>query len=132
MGWCMGDCYACCTRGQVLDPDIRNIVTVASPIDLESGRRGRRRRGQYRQWLGATGEQLHQPAPAGAGPGPAGPAPWATTLVFKMTDPVGSVTTYWDLVTRMSDRESLKSYSTTADYLNNMLLYPGGCCRIWP
>ena len=52
--------------------------------------------------------------------------PWLTTLVFKMRDPVGSVTTYWDLVTGLSDREYVKSYSTTADYLNNMLLYPGG------
>jgi polyhydroxyalkanoate synthase len=55
--------------------------------------------------------------------------PWLTTLVFKMTDPVGSVTTYWDLVTRLSDREFLKSYSTTADYLNNMLMYPGGVLK---
>jgi polyhydroxyalkanoate synthase len=52
-----------------------------------------------------------------------------TTLVFKMTDPVGSVTTYWDLVTRLSDREFVKSHSTTSDYLNNMLMYPGGVLK---
>jgi len=52
-----------------------------------------------------------------------------TTLVFKLTDPVGSVTTYWDLVTGLADREFVESYSTTADYLNNMLMYPGGVLK---
>jgi len=32
-------------------------------------------------------------------------------------------------VTRLSDREFVKSHSTTADYLNHMLLYPGGVIR---
>jgi polyhydroxyalkanoate synthase len=54
---------------------------------------------------------------------------WATTIVFKLTDPVGSVTTYWDLVTRLWDREFVESHSTTSDYLNNMLRYPGGVVR---
>ena len=55
--------------------------------------------------------------------------PLMTTLVFKMTDPVASVTTYWDLVTRLSDREFVESHSTTSDYLNNMLMYPGGVVK---
>ncbi|MDH3991711.1 MAG: alpha/beta hydrolase, partial [Gammaproteobacteria bacterium] len=55
--------------------------------------------------------------------------PWMTTLVFKMTDPVSSVTTYWDLVTGLWDREFVESYSTTSDYLNNMLMYPGGVLK---
>lgn len=43
-----------------------------------------------------------------------------------MTAPVASVTTYWDLLTRLWDREFVESHSTTSDYLNNMLRYPGG------
>jgi polyhydroxyalkanoate synthase len=46
-----------------------------------------------------------------------------------MTDPVSSVTTYWDLITRLSDREFVESHSTTSDYLNNMLRYPGGILK---
>jgi polyhydroxyalkanoate synthase len=46
-----------------------------------------------------------------------------------MTDPVASVTTYWDLVTRLSDREFVESHSTTSDYLNHMLMYPGGIVK---
>ena len=55
--------------------------------------------------------------------------PWLTTLVFKLTDPLSSVTTYWDLMTRLYDREFVESHSTTSDYLNHMLLYPGGVVR---
>src|SRR5206468_915539 len=51
---------------------------------------------------------------------------WMTTILFKLTDPVGSFTTYWDLITRLWDREFVESHSTTSDYLNNMLIYPGG------
>ena len=35
----------------------------------------------------------------------------------------------WDLVTRLSDREFVESYYTTSDYLNNMLMYPGGVVK---
>jgi polyhydroxyalkanoate synthase len=126
MGWCMGGLLCLLHQGQVLDPGIRNIVTVASPIDLESGRGAvagvaNIANGSAQLVSNYTNLRLQALDPARLAL-----PPWATTLVFKMTDPVGSVTTYWDLVTRMSDRESLKSYSTTADYLNNMLLYPGG------
>jgi polyhydroxyalkanoate synthase len=43
-----------------------------------------------------------------------------------LTDPVGSVTTYWDLITNLWDREFVESHSTTSNYLNNMLSYPAG------
>ena len=67
------------------------------------------------------------PVRLGEGPGgrvllpPASPNPFrgATTLVFKMTDPVSSVTTYWDLLTRLWDREFVESHSTTSDYLKD-------------
>ena len=126
MGWCMGGLLCLLHQGQVLDPNIRNIVTVASPIDMESGRGAvagvaNIANGSAPLVSNYTNLRLQALDPARLAL-----PPWATTLVFKMTDPIGSVTTYWDLVTRMSDRESLKSYSTTADYLNNMLLYPGG------
>jgi polyhydroxyalkanoate synthase len=129
MGWCMGGLLCLLYQGLVKDTHVRNIVTVASPIDLETG-------------VGVIS------AVAGVAQAMDGPAqlvsnysnlrlntldparlslpPWMTTLVFKMTDPVGSVTTYLDLVTRLGDREFVESHSTTSDYLNNMLRYPGG------
>jgi polyhydroxyalkanoate synthase len=132
MGWCMGGLLCLLHQGQVQDKRIRNIVTVASPIDLESGS------GLVASLAGAA-QALNGPAQlvnkysnfrlntldAARLSWPS----WMTTLVFKMTDPVGSVTTYWDLVTRLSDREFVESHSTTANYLNNMLMYPGGVLK---
>ena len=129
MGWCMGGLLCLLYQGQVLDRHIRNIITVASPIDLEGGS------GVVSQVAGMA-QALNGPAELVSNytnfrlntldPNRLALPPWLTTLVFKMTDPVGSVTTYWDLMTRLSDREFVVSHTTTSDYLNNMLRYPGG------
>lgn len=132
MGWCMGGLICLMHQGLTKDEHVRNIVTVASPIDVASGK-------------GAIGEL------AGVAKALDGPAKlvssytnlrlntldparfsmpdWTTTLAFKMTDPLSSVTTYWDLVTRLWDREFVVTHSTTSDYLNNMLRYPGGVLK---
>lgn len=131
MGWCLGGLFCLLYQGQALDKHIRNIITVASPIDLESGN------GVIAGVAGAA-QMLNGPAQLVANssnlfslldPARMSMPPWMTTLVFKLTDPVGSVTTYWDLMTRLSDRDFVKSYSTTSDYLNNMLMYPGGIVK---
>ena len=132
MGWCMGGLLCLLHQGQVQDKRIRNIVTVASPIDLESGS------GLVAGLAGAA-QALNGPAQLvskysnlrlnALDPARLSLPSWVTTLVFKMTDPVGSVTSYWDLVTRLADREFVESHSTTADYLNNMLMYPGGVLK---
>lgn len=125
MGWCMGGLLILMHAGIANDPKIRNIVTVASPIDLRGGGVVARsamvlntpakliRKYSNFKLHGLKPDWLHAPG-------------WMTTLSFKMTDPVGSVTTYWDLLTRLWDREFVESHTTTSDYLNNMLLYPGG------
>src|SRR5690606_5890259 len=44
---------------------------------------------------------------------------------FKLTNPVGSITTYWDLLLRLWDREYVESHTTTSRFLDDMLAYPG-------
>jgi polyhydroxyalkanoate synthase len=132
MGWCLGGLLCLLYQGLELDPRIRNIVTVASPIDLEAG-------SGVIGAVSGVAQALDGPAQLVSNytnlrlntldPARLSMPDWATTLVFKMTDPVGSVTTYWDLVTRLWDREFVESHSTTSDYLNNMLRYPGGVVR---
>lgn len=125
MGWCMGGLLCLLHQGLNQDPAIRNIVTVASPIDMRGGgivagaAQALNGPAQLVRKYTSFRMQMLDPSYLHA-PG------WATTLAFKMTDPVGSVTTYWDLLTRMWDREFVESHSTTSNYLNNMLLYPGG------
>ncbi len=132
MGWCMGGLLCLLHQGQVQDKRIRNIITVASPIDLESG-------SGLVAGLAGVAQKLNGPAQlvsnysnlrlSALDPARMSLPPWMTTLAFKLTDPVGSVTTYWDLVTRLADREFVESHSTTGDYLNNMLMYPGGVLK---
>lgn len=128
MGWCMGGLLSLVHQGLYQDPKIRNIVTIASPINLRGG-----------GIVAGAAQALNAPAQLirnysdfrleKLNPNLLHAPGWATTLIFKMTDPVGSVTTYWDLITRSWDREFVVAHSTTANYLNNMLAYPGGMLR---
>jgi poly[(R)-3-hydroxyalkanoate] polymerase subunit PhaC len=132
MGWCMGGLLILLHQGIRKDRHLRNIVTVASPIDTESGK------GVVAQVAGVA-QALDGPARMVSNysnfrlntmdPARFSLPEWATTLAFKMTDPLSSVTTYWDLVTRLWDREFVESHSTTSSYLNNMLRYPGGVLK---
>ncbi|HSW12823.1 MAG TPA: alpha/beta fold hydrolase [Solimonas sp.] len=125
MGWCMGGLLSLLYQGLNHDPHVRNIVTVASPIDMRGG-----------GIVAGAAQALNGPAQLirrysnlrmdMLDPLKMQMPAWFTTLAFKLTDPVGSVTTYWDLVAGMSDRAFVESHSTTADYLNHMLMYPAG------
>ncbi len=123
-GWCLGGLFSLMYAGISADPQLRNIVTVASPIDTRKGSI----MGQLTTALMRPAElvrkftsfRLHDVAPEKMSiPG------WANSLAFKLTNPVGSVTTYWDLVLRLWDREFVESHTTTSTFLNNMLAYPG-------
>ncbi|HEX4880560.1 MAG TPA: alpha/beta fold hydrolase [Limnobacter sp.] len=128
-GWCMGGLLCLLYAGYGEDKHIRNLVTVASPIDLRNGKnimavasttlnvtaRFIRKYSEFR--LDRINPLLFTP------PG------WMVSLGFKLTAPVASITTYWDLLTRLHDREFVEQHTTTADYLNNMMLYPGGVVR---
>jgi polyhydroxyalkanoate synthase len=128
-GWCMGGLLCLLYAGFGHDKHIRNLVTVASPIDLRDGKnimafasntlnvtaRFIRKYSEFR--LDRINPTLFSP------PG------WMVSLGFKLTAPVASITTYWDLLTRLNDRHFVEQHTTTADYLNNMMLYPGGVVR---
>jgi polyhydroxyalkanoate synthase subunit PhaC len=126
MGWCMGGLLSLMQAGlRESDPRIAHIVTVASPIDARGGGA-----------VGGVGKALNTPAKLigkftafrvhQISPELMHMPGWVTTLAFKLTDPVGSVTTYWDLLMGLWDRQFVETHTTTADYLNNMLVYPAG------
>ncbi len=125
MGYCMGGLLCLLHQGLEQDPGVRNIVTVASPIDMRGAGIvagiGGVLNTPMKMLRQVTKWRLHQVDPAKISS-----SPRLTTFIFKMTNPVGSVTTYWDLVTHLWDREFVESHSTTSKYLNNMLRYPGG------
>lgn len=128
MGWCMGGMLSLMHQGLQQDPRIRNLITVASPINLRGG-----------GIVAGAAQALNAPAQIvrrysdfrleNLDPNKIQLPAWATTVIFKLTDPVGSVTTYWDLLMRAWDREFVVAHSTTANYLNNMLMYPAGMLK---
>mgnify|MGYP001171458738 FL=1 len=125
MGWCMGGLLSLIHAGLPDTRGIRAMVTVASPIDMRGGgliAGVSRIINTPAKFIGRyTDFRLNRLNPqAFHAPG------WVTALAFKLTDPIGSVTTYWDLLVNLWDREFVESHSTTSDYLNNMLAYPVG------
>ncbi len=123
-GWCLGGLFCLMYAGLSHDTHLRNIITVASPIDMREGSI----MGQLTAALMKPAEivrkltsfRLHNLAPEKMSvPG------WMNSLAFKLTNPIGSITTYWDLVLRLWDREFVESHTTTSSFLNNMLAYPG-------
>ena len=128
MGWCMGGLLTLMNQGLQQDPRVRNLITVASPINLRGG-----------GIVAGAAQAINAPAQIvrrysdfrldKLDPSKIQAPAWMTTMLFKLTDPVGSVTTYWDLLMRSWDREFVVAHSTTANYLNNMLMYPTGMLR---
>lgn len=125
MGWCMGGLLCLLHAGLQPNPGIRNIITVASPIDMRGG-----------GLVAGVAQVVNAPAKLinkytsfrmqAIDPKSMYVPGWMTTILFKMTAPVSSLTTYWDLMTNLWDRDFVESHSTTSDYLNNMLSYPAG------
>lgn len=125
MGWCMGGLLALIHAGLPGTQDIRAIVTIASPIDMRGG-----------GLIAGVSRIINSPAKFIAhytdfklnrlNPESFHAPGWVTALAFKLTDPIGSVTTYWDLLLNLWDREFVESHTTTSDYLNHMLAYPMG------
>ena len=61
---------------------------------------------------------------------------WANTIGFKLTNPIGSVMGYWELLVRLGDREFVTNHATTSAFLDRMVAYPGGIIqdtvvRVW-
>lgn len=117
------------------DQHIRNAIVLGLPIDSHaSGAIG----WMYQRIADVaevvrkrTGFKLHDLKPHWFyTPG------WANTIGFKLTNPVGSVMGYWELLVRLGDREFVTNHATTSAFLDRMVAYPGGVIqdtvvRVW-
>lgn len=134
-GWSMGGIMTLCYGGLNRDENIRNQVVLAAPVNAHaSGQLGK-----VYQFISAraawvrehTGFRIHNINPRLLHtPG------WANTLGFKMTNPLGSIMGYWDLLKKLGDRDFVVEHATNAAFLDHMVAYPGGVVqdmmvRIW-
>lgn len=121
VGYCMGGLITLLHAGTRQDQAIRNIVTIASPIDFHANpgigkllhwtREGTRRLPVSRL-LELDPERFHIPGKL-------------LSMLFNLTNPLSGVFNYFDLVRHLSDRDYVKSHITLSQWFNNMADYPG-------
>ncbi|WP_297792668.1 alpha/beta fold hydrolase [uncultured Marinobacter sp.] len=134
-GWSMGGMFTLFYSALSKDQHIRNAVVLGLPIDSHaSGLMGLmyQRVADVADFVRKrTGFRIHNVKPHWFHtPG------WANTIGFKLTNPIGSVMGYWELIVRLGDREFVSNHATTSAFLDRMVAYPGGIIqdtvvRIW-
>lgn len=134
-GWSLGGMFTLFYAALSQDQHIRNAIVLGSPIDSHaSGLMGLMFQGFSQvaeQVRKHTGFRLHNLQPQWFHtPG------WLNTIGFKLTNPIGSIMGYWELVVRLGDREFVTSHATTSAFLDRMVAYPGGVIqdtmvRVW-
>lgn len=121
VGYCMGGLITLLHAGTHRDDQIRNIVTIASPIDFHASHGyGMLLRGLNRgiralpvpKWFEVDAERFHVPGDV-------------LSVLFKLTNPAAGVVSYFDLLRNLSDRDYVKAHLTTREWFNNMPDYPG-------
>ena len=125
VGYCMGGLFCLIYTGWSHDPHIRNIVTIASPIDSHqagiAGKLFEVMNKPVRLIRKLTPWRLNQVDPKKLNvPG------WVSSLAFKLTNPLGTVQSYIDLLMNLWDREYVTQYQTMSTWFNKMHTYPGG------
>ncbi len=122
--YCMGGLLTLMYAAATQDREIRNLVTVASPVDMhQSGVAGRVLSLVYRpankisrllnfSLLDMPARYLHIPG-------------WLNSLVFKLTNPMGSLISSLELLVNFWDREYVKNHTTVSQWFDVMVDYPG-------
>jgi len=127
-GWSLGGVISLCYAALTRDRHIKNMVILGAPVNTHaSGTLGK-----FYQAVkhGAekverhTGLRIHD-VPAGLLHTPG----WMNVVGFKMTNPVGSVMGYWELLRKLGDREFVTDHATQSAFLDNMVPYPGGVVK---
>lgn len=124
-GWSFGGLFSLCYAALDQDPDLANLVLVGSPADYhQNGALGAQyqRLSKRANWVRqTTGLKIHDvPARFLRSPG------WMNSLAFKLTNPIGSLKGYWNLVKNLHDREFVSAHATNGAFLDDMVAYPGG------
>jgi polyhydroxyalkanoate synthase len=120
VGYCMGGLLTLLYAGAHNTAGVRNIVTIASPIDFHASH-------TYGKILGwVKRRSKHIPIPQALADSQRFHVPGdILSVLFKLTNPLAGVVSYFDLVRNLSDRDYVKAHLTTREWFNNMPDYPG-------
>lgn len=122
-GWSFGGLFSACYTS-LGDPDIVNLALVGAPGDYHAnGELGKQYQSIAKKlsWLEKkAGWRVHNtPRRWWRSPG------WVNSLAFKLTNPIGSLQGYVDLLKNLHDEEYVISHATNGAFLDNMVAYPG-------
>lgn len=125
-GWSMGGGLCLAYTAYHDDRDIRNIITTGTAIDGHANGALGRQYQKISQWLHRLNLNARKiPAARAYTPG------WLNVIGFKLSDPVGSVRGYRDLLLNLHDREYVSQHATQGAFIDNLEAYPGGVIRDW-
>ncbi len=122
--YCMGGLLTLMYAAVGQEVPIRNIVTVASPVDMhQGGVAGRALSLIYRparivsrvlnlSLMDLPARYLHVPG-------------WLNSLVFKLTNPMGSLISSLELLVNLWDRDYVTTHTTMSQWFDDMVDYPG-------
>ena len=124
-GWSFGGLFSYCYTALKQDKDIENLVMIGAPCDYHAngdlGKQYQRLAKQLNRLDKRFGWKVHNTRRRywripGAG----------NAIGFKLTNPVGSVKGYVDLVKNLHDRDYVSNHATNAAFIDRMEAYPGG------
>jgi len=126
--YCMGGLLSLMYLATSGDPHVRNLITVASPVDMhQSGVAGKVLSAIYQPAQTISSilnfSLLDLPARYFHVPG------WTSSLMFKLTNPMGSVINTFEKFLNLWDREYLQESLTMSKWFDDMVDYPGETIR---
>lgn len=125
-GWSMGGGLALVYTALHGDPHIRNLITAGTAIDGHANGQMGRQYAAVNRLLRRAKLSLRQ-VPARWAFTPA----WANVIGFKLSDPVGSLRGYLDLLRHLDDRDYVAQHATQGAFIDRLEAYPGGIIRDW-
>ena len=126
--YCMGGLISLMYLATSDDKDVKNLITVASPVDMhQSGVAGKVLSAIYQPAQTISSllnfSLMDLPARYFHVPG------WTSSLVFKMTNPMGFVISSFEKFLNLWDRDYLEESLTMSQWFDDMVDYPGETIR---
>ena len=126
--YCMGGLLSLMYLATSDDKKVKNLITVASPVDMhQSGVAGKVLSAIYRPAQAISHilnfSLMDLPARYFHVPG------WTSSLVFKMTNPMGLVISSYEKFLNLWDRDYLEESLTMSQWFDDMVDYPGETIR---
>jgi len=125
-GYCMGGLFCLLYAAWSKNEHLKNLVTVASPIDVRQVGPAGQLMNVMHQASKVLSRVNNTPLSSMVRPEHLHVPGRLVALSFKLTNPLGSLISYWDLLTALGDREALSEHTTMSNWFEDMADYPGG------